>query len=172
MGTMPTQRAPQGSPLLEKVKKQTEQDVPPRLRRMYESLVTAGSKILWDSAHRTVQTLTSRIRSEVNVPASVALGVIGVIKVTFTKGGITGDQKIDEFVHAALPASHVLMVDLLEYVSQKKGIPVTPELVALTSEQLTKGLFQLFGISEEKVRPLIEKASRQQPQSGQRTEVV
>lgn len=152
--------------LLTATKKKLEASVPPKLKNVYDRIIVAGMKLMWsDQTHKEMVSYLERIKSPQDVPAVIAHGIAKVIQILIREGNIKPKLE-DPFYPASMLAAQVLCMDALQYVEQKKKIPIDQALLAETHKLLMAGLFKLYGITEELMRKALAHAQQQQAQSN------
>jgi len=161
VGTEP--RAARGNPDIAAIKAKVGElakGLPAPLQKSYESIVTAGMKLMWsDQTSQLMDQYLKGIQSPAEVPNHVAHLIIKGISIIIQQAKIPPDMA-DPFYAASMLASKYLMCDALEYVEAQVGIPVDRPLIDQTTQALTSGLFKLYGIDGAKMQAAAEQADQ------------
>lgn len=158
---------PAGNELLAETKQKIAESVPDKFDEPFLSIVTDGAKLMWSNqTHQQVAEYVQGIQGPQEVPAKVAQGIKKTIAIIAREGNIPA--KLDHpFYPAAMAAAQFLACDALEYIEQKKQIPVDSNLLAATTKAVNQAMMQLFGITEQLAKKAYAQAQQQQGQPAQ-----
>lgn len=131
-----------------------ESKVPEELRDPYDSMIVAGSKLLWgDQTHDVLVNayIKNNIKSEKDIPAAISKGIAQLVGLVIRKSG----QRPEQLAPASMIASQVLMIHVLIYLQKKKKFVITNRVLAETTHALLKAMFKLFGVSKQKFQAIL-----------------
>jgi hypothetical protein len=138
-------------------------EMQPEMRDSYQRVVTAGMKLVWSAQFdEERERYLDQIQQPQDVPQIIAHGVVKIISI------VQNESKSKSILIGVGPASTVLMCQILEYVQAKKGIDITPELIAQTALFVHQGLMHMYQITPEVLEKVQQHAKGQgaQPQPG------
>lgn len=152
----------QGNPLLAQAKAKIAESVPDQFDEAFLEIVKDGRKFFFGPLHEKVVAKVQAITGPQDVPAKVAEAVAEAISVIAQKGNVPANPEHPFYV-AAQPAAQSLACDALEFIEQKKQIPVTPDLLAATIKAVVQRMMQLYGITGAIAKKAYDAAQQQAP---------
>lgn len=159
-----TARKPLTDPVLEQIVQQTEDKVKtlsPQLQDAYQRIVTPGMKILYTpQTHQMERQGIAKITGPQDVPNAVAQGVAKIISTLYQ----ASQRKMS--IPMSIPAATTLACYILDDIAHIKGIPMTPDLVAQTTQAVVQKLYALYQISPQQVQQAIDAGKAKQGQGG------
>jgi hypothetical protein len=156
---------PKSNPMLDQIVKQSEANVPDKLKGEFLSTMTVGGKLMWskemaeerDSFDRTMQ-------KSGNIPVVVAHTVIKIISI------IQNESKRKKPLDSVGLAAPIFMAHILQYVESKHGIPVTKEIIDKTGQLIQINLLKMYGVTEQHIQELVKSRTAEQTgEAGQPT---
>ena len=154
------------TPILVQAKQQIAASVPKQFKVVYDRIIGSGSKLMWsDQTHAILQKAVAKIQSPEQIPQAVADGITSAILTIIHRAKIPPKME-HPFYAASMPAAQFLACDALEYIGQKKGIPITPDLLASTIKAVVAGMNTLYGITGEVAKQSLAAVQQQQEKMG------
>ena len=141
-------------PILKQIQDGIDAKVAPNLKRDYLAVIVAGMKIITDpkASARIVQ----KLRTTQNLPQDVSQGVANIMAV------IANSSNGNINVPAAMPASIVLMCQVLDLAEKTAGLQLTPDLAAQCTKATADAVLEKFGATDQKVHAVVQSAQAQQ----------
>lgn len=150
-------------PLLQQIEQGIEQQVPPEMKQMYESIVLAGMKVMFSKD--TASLMDQQLDASGDMVANIADGISMLIMIVFNEA----QQPPEQFIPAAGLASITLMCHALDYAEQTRGLKVDEQFVADCTKATTMKVLERFGITQDQVGQVIAAGQQQggaQPPQG------
>jgi hypothetical protein len=135
---------------LNQIETGVEQKIGPEYQQMYKSIILAAMDLAF--SEKTHAQLLKGMQSSPDVPKNVSLIVAGMIGIIFDQA----QQDPNTFVPAAMPASIVIMCQVLEFAEQSGMTKLTPELIAQCTNLTSQAVLKKFGIDGKKLGAAIE----------------
>lgn len=156
-----------GNPLLKQATEQIEAAVPEQFKEAFTAILVDGLKLMFSpQTHRTMQQHLSKITSPEQVAPVVAEGISSAILTIIDRGKIPPEPE-HPFYAASVAVAQVLACHALEYIEQKRGIQITPDLLAQTIKAVHVAMMKLYGITPEIAKRAHAAAQQQQSRPGQ-----
>ena len=127
-----------------------EEKVGPEYLDMYKSIILAAMELAF--SEKTHPQLLKGLQSSPDIPKNVSLIVAGMIGIIFSQA----KQDPNQFVPAAMPASIVIMCQVLEFAEQGGMVQLTPEMIAQCTNLTSQAVLKKFGIDGAQIRQAVE----------------
>ena len=150
-------------PLLQQIEQGIEQQVPPEMKQMYESIVLAGMKVMFSKD--TASLMDQQLDASGDMVANIADGISMLIMIVFNEA----QQPPEQFIPAAGLASITLLCHALDYAEQTRGLKVDEKFIADVTKATTMKVLERFGITQDQVSQVIAAGQQQggaQPPQG------
>jgi len=145
------------NPTLNQIETGVEQKIGPEYLDMYKSIVLAAMDLAF--SEKTHAQLLKGLQSSPDIPKNVSLIVAGMVGIIFSQA----KQDPNQFVPAAMPASIVIMCQVLEFAEQSGMTKLTPELIAQCTNLTSQAVLKKFGIDGAKLRQAVEAKGGEAP---------
>lgn len=127
-----------------------EQKIGPEYQEMYKGIILAAMDLSF--SEKTHAKLLQGLQSSPDITKNVSLIVAGMIGIIFDQS----KQDPNKFVPAAMPASIVIMCQILEFAEQSGMVKLTPEMIAQCTNVTSQAVLKKFGIDGAKLRQAVE----------------
>lgn len=138
------------NPTLNQIETGVEQKIGPEYQDMYKSIILAAMDLAF--SEKTHAQLLKGLQSSPDIAKNVSLIVAGMIGIIFQQSKKTAD----EFVPAAMPASIVIMCQVLEFAEQSGMTKLTPEMIAQCTNLTSQAVLRKFGIDGKKLGAAVQ----------------
>ena len=145
------------NPTLNQIETGVEQKIGPEYLDMYKSIVLAAMDLAF--SEKTHAQLLKGLQSSPDIPKNVSLIVAGMVGIIFSQA----KQDPNQFVPAAMPASIVIMCQVLEFAEQSGMTKLTPEIIAQCTNLTSQAVLKKFGIDGTKLRQAVEAKGGETP---------
>lgn len=147
-------------PILKQIETGIAQQVPADVKKMYDSIVLAGMKVMFSK--ETSDLMEQQLSASDDVVTNVSDGVAKLIMIVYNQSG----QQVDQFAPAAGLAAITLMCQALDYWEQAMGGEVTEELAAQATQATMQKVLESFGITQDQVGQVIAAGEQAGAQGG------
>lgn len=146
------------SPLLEQTAQGLLAEVDPRLKKPIAKVVMAGRKLLYSES--TVHFTSERLKMGV-APDNIGAGVAQLAGLIYVESKKTIPPEI------LVPATNLLMVEVLELIEELGLQQVNADYLAQCTQETNSAFMQMMGISQKQIDQIIAQQGGQMPQPGQ-----
>lgn len=153
----------QGNAILKQQKEQIAEKLPDKFDEAFIAIVTDGHKTMFTQQISKLEQKVAALQGPEQVPAFVADGIKKLIAIQFQQAKIPPTFE-HPFYAASMAAAQYLACDVLEYIEQKKRIPVDNDLFSATVKAVNQAMMTLYSITPQLFKKTHDAA--QQNQSG------
>lgn len=141
-------------PILKQIQDGIDAKVSPNLKRDYLAVVVAGMKVITDP--KSSQRIVQKLRTTQNLPQDVAQGTANIMAL------VANSSNGNINVPAAMPASIVIMCQILDLAEKTAGLKLTPDIAAQCTKATADAVLEKFGADDQKVNAVVQSAQAQQ----------
>lgn len=147
------------NPLLVKTEEAVRAKVPPAQMKAFEKIVAAGVKVMFaESMHKLILQQFQSADNPADAAGEGTAKLMGIL-ISQSKGTMP--------MEAGLPASDVILLEVLDMLEELGKLKVDKDTLAEAAQSKASALMQLFGITPQKLDEMMAKAKPQEQQQAQ-----
>ena len=140
---------------LDALKKKIDASIPKEYKRGYNQTMAAGMKLMFsDQTYGEMKDYINGIQSPDQIPDAVAHGIIKAMSI------LMNESKGRLPIESSAAAAQGLMTQALEYLQQVKGVPITNEILAATTQLTNQGMMHLLkqysGLDDQQFEAILQ----------------